>query len=70
MGKVRVWSAETPELYDLTVSLFDPDGVLLQSTSQRIGRRVEISDRELLINGQAVLIRGVNNTITATKPAK
>jgi beta-galactosidase len=71
MGKVRVWSAETPELYDLTVSLFDPDGVLLQSTSQRIGfRRVEISDRELLINGQAVLIRGVNRHDHCDKTGK
>ncbi len=61
MGKVKVWSAETPSLYDLVVSLKDPEGVVLQEASQRIGfRDIRIQNRELLINGQPVLIRGVN----------
>ena len=71
MGKVKAWSAETPELYDLEVSLFDPDGALLQTTSQKVGfRHIEISDRELLINGQPVLIRGVNRHDHCDKTGK
>lgn len=61
MGKVKVWSAETPDLYQLHVTLKAPDGSILQQATQRIGfRHIEIKDREFLINGQAVLIRGVN----------
>ncbi len=57
----RLWSAETPNLYTLVVSLRDPDGTVVEATSCRIGfRRVEIGDRELLINGRPVLIKGMN----------
>jgi beta-galactosidase len=51
----RLWSAEEPALYTLVVS--DGD----ESVSCRVGfRTVEISDRRLLVNGEPVLIRGVN----------
>ncbi len=61
MGRVKAWSAETPHLYQLDITLKDPDGNILQKARQRIGfRHIEIKDREFLINGQAVLIRGVN----------
>jgi beta-galactosidase len=57
----RRWSAESPALYRVLVSLRDPDGRVREVTSQRIGfRRVEIRDRELLVNGEPVLIKGVN----------
>ncbi|XOV86009.1 MAG: glycoside hydrolase family 2 TIM barrel-domain containing protein [Pseudomonadota bacterium] len=59
--KVKPWSAESPTLYRLVVTLFDPDGNELESTSVQVGfRHIEIRDRELLINGQPVLIKGVN----------
>ncbi len=55
------WSAESPTLYTLVVSLLDPAGGHVESTSIRVGfRRVEVRDRMLLINGQRVLIHGVN----------
>jgi beta-galactosidase len=57
----RKWSAESPYLYTLTVSLVDPDGKVSDVTGTEVGfRTVEIKERELLINGQAVLIKGVN----------
>lgn len=57
----RLWSHETPYLYTLVVRLSAPDGTPLQYEAHRIGfRRVEIRDRQLLINNQPVYIRGVN----------
>lgn len=55
------WSAESPYLYTLTVSLVNPDGNIVDATGIKVGfRNIEIKNRELLINGQAVLINGVN----------
>ncbi len=59
--KPRRWSAETPDLYTAVVSLRDPDGNEREAVRQRIGfRRVEVRDRELLVNGEPVVIHGVN----------
>lgn len=58
---VRPWSAETPELYPLTVTLHDPDGAVVQQASYRIGfRTVEVVGTDLLVNGRRVYLRGVN----------
>ncbi|MCT9929679.1 DUF4981 domain-containing protein [Planotetraspora sp. A-T 1434] len=58
---VRAWSAETPELYGLTVRLYRPDGTVADETRHRAGfRNVEIVGRDLLVNGVRVYIRGVN----------
>jgi beta-galactosidase len=55
----RLWSAETPELYTLVVTLA-ADGSTV-SSALRIGfRAVEIRDRELRVNGRAVMIHGMN----------
>ncbi|MDR1596540.1 MAG: DUF4981 domain-containing protein [Treponema sp.] len=55
-----LWSHEAPSLYVLVVSLFR-DGRHIESTAFCTGfRSVEIKNRELLINGKAVLIKGVN----------
>lgn len=60
----RPWSAETPNLYTLIVSLLRPTadgGGAIECTRCSVGfRRVEIRDRQLLINGRPVLIKGVN----------
>lgn len=57
----ELWSAEQPNLYQLVLSLLDKDGLVLESTSIKIGfREVEISGGQLLINGKAVLLKGVN----------
>ena len=58
---IRSWSTEDPHRYRLLVSLKDADGGIRETTSQWIGfRSVEIVDRDLLLNGERVLIRGVN----------
>ncbi|HYN87581.1 MAG TPA: glycoside hydrolase family 2 TIM barrel-domain containing protein, partial [Ardenticatenaceae bacterium] len=55
----RLWSAETPALYTLVLTL-DADGSSV-STAVRVGfRKVEIRDRELRVNGRAVMIHGMN----------
>lgn len=56
-----LWSAETPELYRLVVSLRDGDGALIESEACDVGfRHVEISNGLLKLNGKPLLIRGVN----------
>ncbi len=54
------WTAETPHLYTLFVSL-QQHGKTLEALRQRVGfRHIEIKDAQLLVNGQPVLIKGVN----------
>ncbi len=55
------WSAETPNLYSLLLTLKDAKGNILEVIPQTIGfRKSEIKNGQLLINGQPVLIKGVN----------
>ncbi|KXS99224.1 hypothetical protein AC578_6894 [Pseudocercospora eumusae] len=58
----RKWTAETPELYDLEISLL-PRGSreVIQTIEQRVGfRQVEIKDGLLTVNGRPILLQGVN----------
>ncbi|HEY7735447.1 MAG TPA: glycoside hydrolase family 2 TIM barrel-domain containing protein [Candidatus Limnocylindrales bacterium] len=58
---VEPWSAEIPNLRQLTVSLRSPAGKVVEESRLRVGfRRVEIRGLDLLINGQRVYLRGVN----------
>lgn len=58
---VSPWSHESPTLYRATVRLVDPEGRVVDVRVQRVGfRSVEISGRDLLVNGVRVLIAGVN----------
>lgn len=58
---VTPWSSENPVLHTVVVSLVGPDGAVVEATAVRSGfRRVEVVDRELLLNGYPVLIHGVN----------
>ncbi len=57
---VTAWSAETPVLHELTITLDGPDGPL-ETSSHRVGfRRVEVVGRDLLVNGVRWFLRGVN----------
>ncbi len=61
LARVKPWSAEEPNLYRLTVSLRGAGGRAIEATSARIGfRRVEVRDRQLLVNGKPVMIKGAN----------
>lgn len=54
------WTAETPNLYTLYISLYDGDK-LIECIPQRVGfRKVEIKNQQLLVNGQPILIKGVD----------
>ena len=58
---IKHWSAETPVLYTLCVTLSDEEGKVRDVTAVKVGfRRYEVKNREFLINGQAVQINGVN----------
>ena len=58
---VKQWSAEIPNLYQLVMVLRTTDGQVLAVVADQIGfRSVEIENGQLLVNGQAIYIRGVN----------
>ncbi|MBU3820557.1 DUF4981 domain-containing protein [Flavobacteriaceae bacterium XHP0103] len=57
----ELWSAENPKLYDIIITLKDKNGNMLEVIPQRRGfREVAIKDGLFLVNGQPVLIKGVN----------
>ena len=61
IAQPRQWSAESPYLYTLLLSVHAPDGTLVEVVSGRVGfRQVEIKDGRLWINGVPVLLKGVN----------
>ncbi|HQG55910.1 MAG TPA: glycoside hydrolase family 2 TIM barrel-domain containing protein [Bacteroidales bacterium] len=58
---IKKWSAETPNLYSLVISLKDENGSNIESVSTKIGfRTVEIKNSQLLVNGVPVYLKGVN----------
>jgi len=60
LDSVRPWTAETPHLYSLYVRLMKGRQVL-EVVRLRIGfRHVEVRNGQLLLNGQPILIKGVN----------
>jgi beta-galactosidase len=57
----KLWTAETPDLYRLVLSLVDANGAVVQATGCDVGfREVEVRDGRLLVNGKPVKLRGVN----------
>lgn len=55
------WTAETPNLYTLLITLKDNKGKIVESTSHKIGfRKIELTDGQVLINGKKVYFKGVN----------
>jgi beta-galactosidase len=55
------WSAETPYLYALRLTLKDASQRVLEVIPANVGfRKVEIKDSKILVNGRAVLFKGVN----------
>ncbi|QRX64568.1 DUF4981 domain-containing protein [Dysgonomonadaceae bacterium zrk40] len=58
---VKKWNAETPHLYTLAIELKDEKGATIESTALKVGfRTAEIKNRQFLVNGQPVLLKGVN----------
>lgn len=57
----KLWSAEHPQLYDVFICLMDSKGNPIDVRHFRHGfRDVKIRDRQLFVNGQSILIKGVN----------
>ena len=57
----RLWSADSPSLYTLRLQLQRADGTTVEQTSLQVGfRDIRIAGGQLLINGRAVKLRGVN----------
>ncbi|MBN2008749.1 DUF4981 domain-containing protein [candidate division KSB1 bacterium] len=55
------WSAEKPNLYHMTLELFDPDDNILEILSERVGfRKIELINGIVHINGVPAEFRGVN----------
>ena len=55
------WTAETPYLYRLELSLRDAGGKVTEQVEQPVGFRcIEITDGQMLVNGRPIRFRGVN----------
>ena len=58
---IKTWNAEKPNLYSLLFVIKNEKGDVTEAISSKIGfRKVEIKNNQFLINGQPVLIKGVN----------
>jgi beta-galactosidase len=59
---VKIWSAELPNLYQLKISLIDSKNEQNnQYIRKNIGfRNIRIQNQQLLVNGQAIYIKGVD----------
>ena len=55
------WTAETPYLYTLRLTLRNADGNIVEQAQTKVGfRRLDIRDGMFLVNGKQVRFRGVN----------
>ena len=60
IAQVTPWTAETPNLYQLFIRIEQP-GKKTEIIPFRVGfRKLEIRGNQFLVNGRAVLIKGVN----------
>ena len=56
-----LWSAENPDLYDLTIEVRDAAGVLQEVIPEKVGfRRFEMKDHIMTLNGRRIVFKGVN----------
>jgi beta-galactosidase len=61
LSNVAKWTAETPYLYTLLITLRNDKGDIIEATSHKIGfRKVEIKDGQLFLNGKKIYFKGVD----------
>jgi len=61
VNDVKLWSAEIPNLYRLQIKLINNQDEAIEVISRYIGfRSVVIKNGQLLVNGKAIYIKGVN----------
>lgn len=60
--KVHLWDNDDPYLYQLTITLTDQTGQVLEVVPYQFGfRRIEINqDKVIVLNGKRLIIKGVN----------
>ncbi len=57
----KKWSAEHPDLYTFCIELKDANGKIVELAGCKTGfRKMEFKNKQLLINGMPIIIRGVN----------
>lgn len=57
----RLWSSESPYLYDLLITALDEAGQEREVVRQRVGfRRFELRDGVMQLNGKRIVFKGVN----------
>ncbi|MCD8380467.1 MAG: DUF4981 domain-containing protein [Lachnospiraceae bacterium] len=57
----KLWSAETPVLYDLYIEVYTSDGKLCEIIPQKVGfRRFELKNTLITLNGKRIVFKGVN----------
>ena len=57
----KLWSVEHPYLYTLCLQLQNAEGAVVEQVTQKVGfRTINIKNGQLLVNGNAIKIRGVN----------
>jgi len=55
------WTAETPNLYTLVITLKNDQGEIVEVTKKKIGfRNVEVKNGQICVNGVPVLLKGTN----------
>lgn len=60
--RITAWNHEQPQRYRAIVELRDEHGTVLDVRTKLVGfRRVELADRQLLVNGAPVVVNGVNH---------
>ncbi len=56
-----LWSAESPNLYELLITLYDADGIIVEIIPQKVGFRHFALDNGIMkLNGQRIVFKGVN----------
>ena len=57
---VQPWNGEHPYLYDMVISLTNPDGSTIYTGSKIGFRTIEIKDSQLMINGVPFIVHGTD----------
>ena len=61
LNDVKPWSAEAPNLYNMQISMLNAQKNVIESFVQKVGfKRVEIKNGNFLLNGKAIMFKGVN----------
>ncbi|MFC0323099.1 glycoside hydrolase family 2 TIM barrel-domain containing protein [Gallibacterium melopsittaci] len=61
VAQPQLWSAESPYLYQLYVTILDQQQQVIEVIPQQIGlRRFELKDGVMLLNGKRIMFKGIN----------